>query len=281
MTLPITETISVRLAQNQDEVSRAQSLRYRVFYEEYSAKADATTQESKQDIDPFDDVTDHLIVLDHTKHDEEQIVGTYRLLRREIADQFGKFYTSDEYNIAPILSFGTNQLELGRSCVLAPYRTRPVLQLLWQGIASYVRIHQIDIMFGCASFHETDIEKIKRPLSYLYHYHLAPGNILPRALDARYIAMNYFTKDELNIRKELNSLPPLIKGYVRAGASVGDGAVYDQQFNTTDICIVLPTKQITQRYKHHFKLPSEEELIEQIRGDDKNRSHISETCAQS
>ena len=53
-------------------------------------------------------------------------------------------------------------------------------------------------------------------------------------------------------KKFISSIPPLIKGYIRLGAFVGDGAVIDYDFNTTDICIVLPTKKVAARYMDHF-----------------------------
>ncbi len=52
-------------------------------------------------------------------------------------------------------------------------------------------------------------------------------------------------------------LPPLIKGYLRLGAFVGDGAVVDWQFGTTDVLIILPVEAIDPRYFEHFGQPDE------------------------
>lgn len=256
------EKVLVRLACSPAEVEAAQRLRYKVFYEEYKAIADEKTAASGMDVDEYDSVTDHLVVLDTSLPEGPgQIVGTYRLLRRDVADKFGKFYTSDEYDIAPLLKSGAVLLELGRSCVLPPYRTRPVLQKLWQGIAHYVAEHKIGLMFGCASLHGTDTDALKTQLSYLYHYHLATPELCPRAVPSRYVDMNLMPKEEINVKEAFISLPPLVKGYMRLGASIGDGAVVDRQFNTTDVCIVMPTHLVTEKYFKHYQRVTKNSIV--------------------
>ena len=261
-TIASADKVSVRLAENPEEIAAAQRLRYKVFYEEYKAVADERTAATGMDVDEYDSVTDHLVVLDETlPKGPEQIVGTYRLLRREVAEQFGKFYTSGEYDIVPLLDSGAVLLELGRSCVLPPYRTRPVLQKLWQGIAHYVAEHKIGLMFGCASLHGTDIEQLAPQLSYLYHYHLATPELRPRALSSRYIEMNRMRKEDIDVKSVFASMPPLIKGYMRLGASIGEGAVIDHQFNTTDVCIVMPTHLVTQKYLRHYQRVTNNSIV--------------------
>lgn len=248
------EKIQVRLTENAEEIEAAQALRYKVFYEEYGAIPNEEMKREKRDIDQYDEITDHLIVVDHDlPKGPEQIVGTYRLLRREVAEKHGQFYTSDEYNIQPLLDFEKDLLELGRSCVLPDYRTRPILQKLWEGIAHYVADHNIGLMFGCASLHGTNIDDLSEQLSYLHHYHRAPDNLCPIALDERYVDMNIHAKEDLNARAIFASMPPLIKGYIRLGAHIGDGAVIDHQFNTTDVCIVMPTAQVKEKYVKHYE----------------------------
>ncbi len=244
----------VRLAITPAEIEEAQRLRYAVFYDEYGAQPSSQMQEQKRDFDSFDDVTDHLIVvLKHEDTDKEEIVGTYRLLRQEIADQFGRFYSSDEYDLTRLVQSDNVLLELGRSCVLAPYRTKPILNLLWQGIADYITNHDIDLLFGCASFQGTDISAIENHLSYLHHFHSTPGDISPIAIAGRYQNMNIIGKDEIDERRTFASLPPLIKGYLRLGATIGEGAVIDHQFNTVDVCIVVQTSLMTDRYRKYYE----------------------------
>lgn len=255
MTFPKDENgISVRLAKNSKEIEAAQHLRYKVFYEEFGAKPTPEMEALKRDFDSYDNYTDHLIVLDPSLGDDETaIVGTYRLLRKEQADKAGHFYTFDEYDITPLLNSGMELLELGRSCVLPPYRTRPVLQKLWEGIAQYLWDHKIDLMFGCASLHGTDPAEFSQELAYMHHYHLAPENLRPKAHEKVYTNMNLHEKEDINAKKAFMGLPPLIKGYLRLGAMIGDGAYIDYQFNTTDVCIVLPTEKVTGRYVKHYE----------------------------
>ena len=250
---PNIEKISVRLAKDRGEVESAQHLRYKVFFEEYGAKPTPETLRERRDFDSFDDVADHLVVVDEAIADpRSRIVGTYRLLRKEAADKHGCFYTSGEYDIAPLLESEAQLLELGRSCVQAEYRTRPIMQLLWQGITDYMLDHDIGLMFGCASLPGTDIGALSKQLAYLYHYHRMPQNLRPRALDGRYVDMNLHAKEDLDARAVFNELPPLIKGYLRVGAGIGEGAVIDEQFNTTDVCIMLDTAKLTERYRRYY-----------------------------
>ena len=144
-------------------------------------------------------------------------------------------------------------LELSRSCILADYRTKPILNLLWEGIADYITDHEVDLLFGCASFHGVSVESISQQLSYLHHFHSAPEDLLPLALEKHYVNMNIHQKESLNQRRLFASLPPLIKGYLRLGATIGDGAFIDYQFNTIDICIVLQTEQVTERYRKYYE----------------------------
>ncbi|MHA1189260.1 MAG: GNAT family N-acetyltransferase [Alphaproteobacteria bacterium] len=252
--------LEVRLARNRFEIRRAQALRYHVFYEEMAAVADARTLQKRRDIDSFDRICDHLLVFDHGSRrrtltgQKPKIVGTYRLLRQDVAALNGGFYTADEYDIAPLLARHRDLsfLELGRSCVLEPYRNKRTVELLWHGNWSYILMHRIDAMFGCASLEGTDPEKMAMALSYLHHFHRAPDEWNVRALDARYVDMNLMAAEDINKKVAMRSLPPLIKGYLRLGAYVGDGAVIDHQFGTTDVLIILPVAAINPRYVNYY-----------------------------
>lgn len=246
--------LGVRIAETLAEIDAAQALRYRIFYEEMGAHPDVATQTTQRDTDAFDAVADHLLVVDHDLGEgADAVVGTYRLIRRAAADRIGHFYSADEYDIGVLLARGGELLELGRSCVAAPYRTRGTLQLLWRGIAAYVFRHRIDLMFGCASLPGTDPDALAPQLTYLYHHHLAPPGIRPRALPHRHIPMSRLDPAAVDRRLVLNDLPPLVKGYLRLGGFVGDGAVLDQQFNTTDVCIVVKTDLVTAKYSRHYE----------------------------
>lgn len=203
------------------------------------------------DRDPYDPVCDHLLVEDSASGAPE-VVGTYRLLRQSVAATRDGFYSAGEYDLSPFAGSPGEQLELGRSCVASEYRDAGTIQLLWRGIASYLRQHDISNMFGCASFHGVDPELHADTLSYLWHNHLAPPKLRARALEERYVEMARLPLGSYDPRQAMRKLPPLIKAYLRVGAQVGDGAVIDHQFNTVDIFIVMPVAEISDRYIGRF-----------------------------
>jgi L-ornithine Nalpha-acyltransferase len=252
-------SLEVRLAQTAGEVRQAQKLRYRVFYQEGSAIPDPGRLFARRDVDAYDAICDHLLVLDHGEGKTGQrpaVVGTYRLLRQSLAEEHGGFYTAGEFDIGGLIARHNNLqfLELGRSCVLAPYRNKRTLELLWHGIWSYVLQNRLDVMIGCASLDGTDPKQLALPLSFLHHYSRAPEPWRARALPERYVEMNRMSKESIDPKAALRALPPLIKGYLRLGGYIGDGAVVDREFGTTDVLIVLPVSAIKTRYIQHFDL---------------------------
>lgn len=265
-------TLEVRLARTAADIEGAQRLRYKTFYEEMGAKATEAMAAVGRDFDNYDEHCDHLLLIDHSRKNKNHVIGTYRLIRREAADKCGGFYSSSEYDISRLISYPGEILELGRSCIDSEYRTGPVMQLLWRGLGMYVARHNVALMFGCASLPGTDPQALKVPLSYLYHHHLAPPALRTIALPERYIDMKLLPREafdpntafeelKLDPRGGNNSLPPLIKGYVRVGGFVGDGAVVDYQFNTTDICIIVKTDLMTRRYRKHYNLGGDPGIV--------------------
>jgi putative hemolysin len=245
--------LQVRLAENGADIDAAQALRYRVFYENLGARAASEVRRVRRDFDRFDERCDHLLVLDHSRGDgPEIVVGTYRLIRREAADRLGGFYSAGEFDISRLIAYPGEILELGRSCVDSAYRQRAAAQLLWSGIAAYVFHYNIDLMFGCASLPGTDPDRLAGPLSYLHHFHLAAPPLRARALADRFVDMNRLPRSEIDPLRALAGLPPLVKGYLRLGGFVGDGAVIDHDFNTTDVCIVVKTDLVTEKYSRHY-----------------------------
>jgi putative hemolysin len=245
--------LQVRLAACDADIDAAQKLRYRVFYEALGARAAAETARERRDFDRFDERCDHLLVLDHSRGSGPQtVVGTYRLMRREAAAQSGGFYSAAEFDIARLVACPGEILELGRSCVDSAYRQGPTMQLLWSGIAAYVFHYDVALMFGCASLPGTDPEALAVPLSYLRHHRLAPPALRARALPHCYVEMNRLAMTGFDAARALALLPPLIKGYLRLGGFVGDGAVIDADFNTVDVCIVVKTDLVTEKYSRHY-----------------------------
>jgi putative hemolysin len=244
----------VRLANTRPEIEAAQALRYRIFYEEMQAEPTPEMAAIRRDFDAFDEVCDHLLVLDRRRGDgPESIVGTYRLIRRAAAQQMGRFYSSAEYDIQKMIDYPAEVLELGRSCIAKDARNTATMQMLWRGIALYAYHYDIQVMFGCASFPGTDPTHHAQAMSYLYHHHLAPPEIRVRALASRYVKMDMLERDAYDARKAMARVPPLIKGYLRLGGFVGDGAVIDRQFNTTDVFIIVKTELVTEKYIRHYE----------------------------
>jgi putative hemolysin len=249
--------LEVRLARSSREIRYAQKLRYQVFYQEMSAIAGPASRLSQRDIDDYDSVCDHLLVLDHAAPERASgpaVVGTYRMLRHSVAERHGGFYSAGEFDIGGLLARQRNLrfLEVGRSCVLAAYRSRRTVELLWHGIWSYVLHHGLDVLIGCASLPGTDPRRLAVPLSFLHHHATAPASWHARAWPDRYVEMNRLPKSSVDPRVALRELPPLIKGYLRLGAFVGEGAVVDNQFGTIDVLIVLPVTRIDNRYMSYF-----------------------------
>jgi L-ornithine Nalpha-acyltransferase len=254
--------LDVRLATSEEEIAAAQSLRYDIFYDEMGAKPETRMLSTKRDDDDYDSICDHLLVIDHGINGQPKVVGTYRLLREIVAKQHRGFYSSGEYDLSPLLSKsfqnrigeGRQLLELGRSCVHAEYRNLATINLLWRGIATYLASHNIGFMFGCASLHGTNPDDHANTLSYLYDHHLADADIRVCSLPQHFVPMNRLTPGSYDAKIAMRALPPLIKGYLRVGCVIGDGAFVDHQFNTTDVFILLPVESITARYNERYKI---------------------------
>ncbi len=245
--------IVLRLAESAAEVRAAQALRYRIFYRDMAAKPSAEVAALERDFDEFDDYCDHLLMFDQSLGGgAESVIGTYRLMRREAAARCGQFYSSDEYDISKLIEHPGEILELGRSCIDPDYRKGWAMQLLWKGIVAYVMSYDVELMFGCASLPGTDPKALALPLTYLYRNHLAPPDLRPRAIAGRYEAMDLAPQEEILPRQALREMPPLLKGYLRLGGYVGDGAVVDHEFGTTDVCVVVQMASVTGKYYRHY-----------------------------
>lgn len=249
-------SLEVRLANSSEAIEAAQELRFRVFFEELGARKESIEEVELRDADRFDAICDHLLVYDTALPvpEHKQIVGTYRLMRSDQADKALGFYSADEYDVQRLaLSHPTLKLlELGRSCVKAEYRSKRTVELLWQGIWAYCRRHSIDVMFGCASFHGAVPALHALGLSFLNQNCRATPDWDVRALPHRYQAMDLMPKEAINTKVALFSMPPLIKGYLRLGAMIGDGAVIDEAFGTTDVFIIMPIERISSRYITYY-----------------------------
>lgn len=247
--------LELRLVQNGPELEAAQRLRFSVFYEEMGAVATPAMRASRSDADAFDKIADHLVVVDLDQPAAVQpfVVGCYRVLRQSVAGDHGGFYTAHEFDLSGVTAPIGELMELGRSCVEPTYRTGAVMQLLWRGIADYIDGNRVGLMLGCASLPGTDPDAVAPLLSYLHHHHLAPPELRPRALPERFVSADRLPVEAIDGRAVLKGMPALLKAYLRMGGMIGEGAVIDRQFNTIDVCLVLPTERVVAHYQRHYR----------------------------
>ena len=258
----------IRLATTKAEIRKAQRLRYKVFYEEGQAIAPRAAALIRRDVCGFDHHCDHLLVIDMGALNsfgriKPKIVGTYRLLRRDVAERHQGFYSQSEFDIAPLLTRHPDKsfLELGRSCVHAKYRTKRVIELLWRGLWIYAKHHNVDALIGCASLPGVNPLALALPLSFLHHQASASEEWQVKPLPGREVPMAILEKKAVDLRKGITALPPLLKAYLRVGAKFGDGAVIDQQFGTIDVFTIMPIADIEERYISYFGSPTDAEEI--------------------
>ncbi|MFY0619345.1 GNAT family N-acetyltransferase [Shimia sp.] len=239
----------VNLATTQAELRAAQRLRYHVFVKELGGDGPLVDHTEQLEIDRFDPHFDHLILRDVALKADvvDQVVGVYRVLRGEQANKMGQFYSEDEYDLTPLKSSGRKLLELGRSCLHPNYRGGAAMFHLWNALSAYVTDHGIEVLFGVASFHGTNIAEHAASLSLLHHRHLAPKEIRARAQPDVYQSMDLIPESEIDRRTAMLAVPPLIKAYLRLGGFVGDGAFLDEAFNTTDVCLILDTARMNEK----------------------------------
>lgn len=227
-------------------IEAAQRLRYDVFVREMGAEGDHA---SRLDHDRYDPVADHLILRDLNRPQKDQIVGAYRMLSQAAADSLGGFYTETEFDLMPLRRSGRKILELGRSCLHPDYRGGTSLMVMWLAIASYVRAQQVDLLVGVASFAGTDVGRLAEPLSLLHHRHLAPQGLRPKSRQSD--QPDLLSPDKIDRVAAMRQTPALIKGYLRLGGMIGQGVFVDRTFNTTDVCMILDTANLTEHGKHY------------------------------
>lgn len=243
----------VKLADQAAEVEAAQRLRYRVFVSEMGAEVPPEDHALRIERDRFDPYFDHLLLIDREVEDRrDSVVGVYRLMRGAAAKSGIGFYGASEYDLTKLERLGRETVELGRSCVDSAHRGGAAMHLLWNGLSQYVLSRGIEVMFGVASFHGQDPDALAEPLSYLHHNHLAPEDIRVKTLAPHYVDMDRLPSDSVKRASAMRMTPPLIKAYLRLGGFVGDGAFIDHSFNTVDVCLLMDTSRMTERYRDYY-----------------------------
>lgn len=229
----------VNLARTQAEIEEAQRLRYKVFAEEMGAQLSGT---GGLDIDGFDQFCDHLIVRDSGTN---QVIGTYRILSPEKANEAGGYYSAGEFDLGRLAHLFDRTVEVGRACVHQNYRNGGTITMLWAGLAKYMQIHNYEYMIGCGSVSMSDGGH-------------AAASLYQKLKDDYLSPLEYrvFARNPLPIHSLHNDLqvacPPLIKGYLRLGAYICGEPAWDPYFNTADMLVMLPLSRINPRYAAHF-----------------------------
>ena len=232
----------VRLARDAADLEAAQHLRYQVFVQELGSDGDMVDHVAQLERDRFDPFFDHLLLINEARRGDirDQVVGVYRLLNEEGAAAAGQFYSESEYDLSALRTSGRRLLELGRSCLHRDARGGMGMYYLWSALSNYVAEREIEVLFGTASFHGTDIASLAEPLSLLHHRHLAPPDLRVRTQPEAFQPMDLIPEDRINRAAAMRAVPALIKGYL------GEGAFIDHQFNTTDVCLILDTLRMTE-----------------------------------
>jgi putative hemolysin len=245
---------TLRLATTAEDLTAAQRLRYEVFVAELGGTGPLVDHANRLERDAFDPFFDHLVLVDRRRDPAglDHVIGAYRVLPGDRRAAAGQFYSEAEYDLTPLLQSGRRLLELGRSCVHADHRGGTAMFHLWNGLADYVLDRGIEVLFGVASFHGTDIAALAEPLSWLHHHHLAPPEMRVRARPPHRQDMDLIPADRLDRKAAMAATPALIKAYLRLGGFVGDGAFIDRAFNTTDVCLVMDTGQMSARHREFY-----------------------------
>ncbi len=253
--LPAGEPVlTLRLARDARDLRAAQRLRYEVFVEELGASGPFVDHDARLERDEFDAHFDHLLLIDSRRDPDRlrDVVGAYRLLPPERLVGIGHYYSEREFDLSRLKSSGRRLLELGRSCVRKDIRGGAAMFLMWNALADYVIERRIEVMFGAASFHGTDAASLAKPLSLLHHFHLAPEDLRVTARPEHRLDMNLLPAGQVDRAAAMAGVPALIKAYLRLGGHVGDGAWTDRAFNTTDVCLVMDTAQMSARHRDFY-----------------------------
>lgn len=243
----------IKLAETPQELEASQRLRYQVFVKELGGRTDSINNKLQLERDQYDHFFDHLILIDDNLPKPNNVVGVYRLLRTEAAEMGAGFYSSNEFDLTKIMQCGRRVLELGRSCIDARYRSGVGLHYLWKGLAEYITTHQIDLLFGAASFSGTNLENVAHGLSFLHHNHLVKEELQITSFGENAVPTDILEPEKINRKLAMTQVPSLIKSYLRLGGGIGKGAYIDHDFNTIDVCMIMDTAQMSQKYKSFYQ----------------------------
>lgn len=230
-----------RFALTQNEVMEAQQLRYDVMYAEKGGRPDLKKVRDKADVDEWDDLAYHIVVIDH---DKGQVVGTLRLVASNRLAKDQKFYTEQAFDVTGLRQHYPVLLELGRFCIHPEGRNGAILMLIWKYAMNFIVANPIDVMLGCASFPGTQVEDHIDILSWLYQNNRAPDALMPQPL-VPHVCLKDLVQTDLGFDHSTRKiLTPLLRGYLKLGALSSETAIIDPIFNTTFVAIYVDAKQM-------------------------------------
>ncbi|MEM9788093.1 MAG: GNAT family N-acyltransferase [Pseudomonadota bacterium] len=247
------QNFRVDIAQDDADLHQAQRLRYDVFVAELGGDGPEVDHQQRQERDRYDPYATHLLLRDLSRRPDDNVVGVYRVLTSAGAKAAGQFYCEDEYDLTSLKNGPMRLLELGRSCLHRDYRGGAGLVHLWGALSEYVSANRIDVLFGVASFHGTDVTAKAPQLSLLHHHYRAPERYRVHAIGPTAHPMDIMPANAIDRVAVMRDMPPLIKAYLRLGGTVGAGAFVDHAFNTTDVCLILPTAVVPDRQRQRFE----------------------------
>lgn len=262
----------VRLTRNKEERRQVRALRYDVFVEEEGASATEEQKNLREEYDAFDRFAEYMAVFHNGK-----VIATYRIIDRNAAEKMDGFYTESEFNISKIKQYPGNIAEMSRACVAREYRENALaMRMLWAGLGEYIVRRKIGVLFGVASWVGAKPAESAQAISYLYYNHLSPRNLRATVLSENFAPGINPKMSRMNILPEVfvdeedarRQMTPLIKGYLRLGASFGKGVFIDRPFNTYDVFVMLQTKKIDAAYQKHFL--GRENALDGLADDDKD-----------
>jgi putative hemolysin len=235
--------LALSMASTPEEIKEVQRLRYKVFIKTMGLSALENSE--GLDKDEFDDYCDHLIVRD-TK--TLKVVGTYRILGPNAARQIGRYYSESEFDLSRLHNIRDSVAEAGRACIHPDYRSGAVIMLLWAGLAAFMRRERCTYLVGCASISLTDggknaaaiIRNLKESDYCPLEYRVTPHTRFP------------VEEMETDTTAGAGSIPPLLKGYMRAGGWICGESAWDPDFHTADLFMMLPIANLDNRYAKHY-----------------------------
>jgi len=229
-----------RLTNSPQEILQAQKLRYQVMYAEKGGRPDLQKVKNKADIDEWDDCAHHIVVVDN-KNKPSKVVGTLRLVSNLSLVEDQLFYTEEAFDLSALRNHYPSMLELGRFCIDPRGRNGVILMLIWKYAMQFIVTNKIDVMFGCASFPGTDIDRHRDVLTYLYQNNLAPNELMPIPV-TNHVKIADMSSHKTDYESATKGIPTLLRGYLKLGAKTSDAAIIDPVFNTTFICIYVDAK---------------------------------------